>query len=465
MLRVLGPHRWIAFALPLIGCLLTGLGAVGLGALALRFAVQDIVAEREQAAIVIGLAIKRDMERAFAIGIPFNQMVGVPEYFGGILDQNKELRYVAALAPDNAVVFREGISLARLKEVIDKGAVAQLIPVGSRADLSRSDVEGFSNFALKLNHGVERVGTLIIATQPGQVVEQLSENLRPAGLLLLVALAIGLVVALDGLRAALAGPLDEVSGHLGLLARPAFGRLVASGRGDELARCQSSIDRLQFDLYDRYQRLVAYATEVTSAMFDPAGRAGAQAVRAEIVDRFGPGLGRLPVKRDRRFVRDTDGVVLLLAGAAGLGGFALFGPLLWPSGAAGGAVLCGMLLPLPRAASHRVMPFLALVAAALFGAAAIMAFPPMTHIAVVTGAEAMLGLALAATRAYRRDASDRGQGAIFLARVIFAAALAVAAAWLLSETQAFPSLHLALAGAVAAMILGLAALSPSSRGG
>lgn len=463
MLRVLGPHRWIAFALPLIGCLLTGLGAVGFGAFALRIAVQDIVAEREQAAIVIGLTIKRDMENAFAIGIPFGQMVGVPEYFGGILDQNKELRYVAALAPDNAIVFREGISLARLKEVIDKGAVAQLTPVGSRADLSRSDVEGFSNFALQLTHGGERVGTLIVATQPGQVVEQLGENLKPAGLLLLVIIAIGLVVAIDGLRAALAGPLDEVSGHLGLLARPAFGRLVASGRGDELARCQSSIDRLQFDLYDRYQRLVAYATEVTSAMFDPAGRAASQAVRSEIVERFGPGLGSLPVKRERRFVRDADGSVLILAGAAGLGGFALFGPLLWPSAAVGGAAFCAMLLPLPRAGAHRLLPFFALLAAMLFGVAAVVQLAPMTHIGLVAGADGMLGLALAAARAYRRDASDRGQGVIFLARVAFGAAVAIAAAWLLGGTTAFSPLHFALGAAVVAMILGLAALSPSSR--
>jgi hypothetical protein len=435
----------------------TGVAAVAAGAAAalllaaaalaaaVAVVLPDLAGERERTAAVVATSVERSIERALALGVPFDRLAGMPEFLSRILRENPDLRFVAATGADGTIAYWEGVSRHRLQPILDAGALDGAAPVGGRADLVRAEADGFSILALALDAPAGPAGRLLVGTQPRQILEEAALALPDALRILAFAALLGAAAGWAAWAGVAGDRAAEAQSRLGALGGTRIPRLPRPPRRDELGAVEAALDRAALALHDRYRRVLAHAEEVRGAVFDADVAARAAEVERETAAAHGPALAEPPppaaLPRPGRLTRAA--VALSLSAGAAAAAFLALGPPAAAAFVAAAAVVAAT--PIPRETARALGVVGALAAVAGFaGAAAGGAAPdPATAWAsapLVAGA----GLGLAAAALRRHPA--RGDRATPLPPAA-AAAFAAACATLLGP----------LAGSGALLVLGAAA--------
>jgi predicted MFS family arabinose efflux permease len=222
------------------------------------------MARKEQA---VGRILVAQVERAIMLGVPFTELRGTGEFLQDVLDENREINFVAILDSARHVLYFAH-SAEGAESWLSRGTSA------GRPSSTSTAVEELPIMAKGL-----QAGSLLIAWDRRAVGEVNGE----ARWDLLIALAVVVVFSAELIRLLLqgtvVGPIDLVAAMLERVRRGDFTAVTSQTASDEAGTALTAINRLIRHTDFRVSELRAHAEDVADAALDTAV---ADRVRGEV---------------------------------------------------------------------------------------------------------------------------------------------------------------------------------------
>lgn len=186
-------------SLYLLAAISIGVALIGMAQSAWVNIGANLVPELERKTEAVAFSLKDRLIKALDLGIPFESIEGAEEYFGEVLQNNRELAFIALSGPDGTLFHAAGAEENRISDALDK-----VRPRKSRTeseaiwkDLSTDNPNGIGQIvSLPLMQSQILVGHLHLGVQAGHLEGQLAGTRLELFVLLIVAV----IIAIETLR-------------------------------------------------------------------------------------------------------------------------------------------------------------------------------------------------------------------------------------------------------------------------
>jgi predicted MFS family arabinose efflux permease len=259
-------HRLLALTL-----LLLLIGAATFSYTALRLFEADLRPALDRKGQLLAETLARDLERAVTLGVPFDQLVGVPAALDALRSGHEEVSYIAVADPRHVVRHVVGVDAKGLQPLLGLRGTEMTVAMGDSLDSEATiDVEG------------QRLGSVHVGVRQSYARQAQTDVLYDVLVVFLVSLLVTFELLLVLVTLGVAQPLRQVAS---LLARVLAGDLspvpLATAR-DQVGRLLVHLQEQLNGLSQRFDALAAKA----------AGSAGAgaawQKLRDDIAMRLQP---------------------------------------------------------------------------------------------------------------------------------------------------------------------------------
>lgn len=266
---------------------------IGIGILvfeAARRAEIDATPVIEKQGIAVAQSIRATFEHASMLGIPIRDVRGVSEYFGRLLDEYGDLRFIAVVNPLGKILYYEGMGRARLGRLIGQDDIQTVVKSMSGSELAAEGttvvIGDFSVSVLPIGDPQHAEALLYVSVQRSEVTRALMVR----SFEVVTVLFLALLAAVQVLRAAIDGwvwlPLRRLGQHFDNGSAGDFAMLARPRSRDEVAQLALSHNRAVISLGEQRDLFLLTADEVATGSLDGDARTVAQDLTDQINNRL-----------------------------------------------------------------------------------------------------------------------------------------------------------------------------------
>lgn len=206
----------------------------------------ELQPEMSRKALAVGRSVQSQIDRALGYGIPLRELRGLDTYLGGILGNNRDLGYIAVVAPDGKVLDMSGTTPDKL-------------PGGRLEALDASHpVQGYYVTRVAIVGGA----SVLVGIDERYVQGRLREVLFDVLIVLLVSLLVSFELLMFLVIITVSSPLKLLERMMGRVATGDFSRVAATRSSDEIGRFVGLFNVAIDGVNQRYQQLMARVEQV-----------------------------------------------------------------------------------------------------------------------------------------------------------------------------------------------------------
>jgi len=225
---------------------------------------RELLPEIDKKSAVVGRSIATQMGRAVEYGISMNRMVGVNDFLREILEDNRNINYVAVADADGRIVYSLGLRPTMRPELERAPADAGEPPAEGMTRL----IGAYYDTTASIMAGGARVGAVHVGVEQSFVQKQLQEILYD----ILTALVVSLLVTFELLLFLVALNVSNPIRLIQHLVRSAeqgdFSQYAAARSGDEIGRLASAFNETVRRINTHYERLLVQVAEIKAEHYD-----------------------------------------------------------------------------------------------------------------------------------------------------------------------------------------------------
>lgn len=269
------------------------------------------LAEAEAAA----RSIRSDLDRALGYGVPPRELPGVGDYLTERLAILSALRFFLVVDASGQPLYQAGI---------DPPTLAALLPrLPPPARDNPTPAEGLAHLVLPpfilVSAPLENdQGLVLVAVEPGEIIEILLREITRTWPFWLSALLLALAWGWVSVRGAVLEPLTRLARGMSARGEAPFARLLVRRNRDRIGQCLLTFNAIVAGLHARRQAFIAQADDVHQAVFDPRMAEEVLRVKETTLQDLGTAMAEPPLRLVDPRASDGDLFALTLAAAAAL---------------------------------------------------------------------------------------------------------------------------------------------------
>lgn len=213
-----------------------------------------LVPEFDRDAEVIARTVGTEIERAQALGIPFDQIRGVETFLSDHISRNPALVYIAATDAEGQIVFSAGDRLSELAQAANAGRLPSL---GAGPVVENFSTVRNASFALHRHiDGAHAFARLQVGMDRSYAERQISDIRWDVLVVLIVSVLITFELLVFVVDRTVLTPLRLIDHTLREAAQGHWTvRPKSAGRHDEIGRVLTALDDLSRQISQSYQRI------------------------------------------------------------------------------------------------------------------------------------------------------------------------------------------------------------------
>ena len=259
-------QRGLFLRLLLLGSALMLVSQIIISWIALDRFEEALSPQLNQKAVAVGRAITSDIAYAVdQLGIPMHQVVGVNPYFESILDSNPDVQYLSIVDHESKVLFDQNLP----QEVRSNLANSQRLPIESKHSHFNREIGEYLDIRFPIYIDDSPVGNLHVGISSASVRKQLSAIVFEVISVILVSMVITIEFLTLFMSRNILAPAAHVHKVFDAGSKGSFTHRLAMRARNEFGIMVSSLNRLLFELEQRYQDFQFELRELRDAQIDP----------------------------------------------------------------------------------------------------------------------------------------------------------------------------------------------------
>ncbi len=235
--------------------------------IALKGFEQDLKPEINQKSIAVGRALISELSYAVNdLGVPVNELVGVDEYFKGIMDSNSDIRFLAIFDPSShQLLYERNLPEGLLNQIQDNLSNSNTPIEPHRIRV----VDQFVDSEFPIYSGGEPVAILHVGVSGASLQKQLATIFYEVVSVIVVSMVITLEFLMLFMSMQILGPTAHLQRVLEAGSKGIFTDRVQLKPRNEIGVLVASLNRLLYHLEQRYQDFQFELRELRDAQIDP----------------------------------------------------------------------------------------------------------------------------------------------------------------------------------------------------
>ena len=256
-------------------------GQVAVAALAITGFEKVLKPQISQKAGVVGGEVADQI--AFAVddlGIPPEDLVGIPAFLGEILESNADIKYLLMLDPSSRVQYASGLSRESLNRILPD------LPSADSARGTQSEDDDFINVVYPVLADGRVVTVLHVGVSKEYVRGRLSDLLYEAVTVIVVSLIVTLECLMFVVSVRLSVTLALIETILTEGTRGIFGNWIAMRPRDEIGDLASALNRVLRELRRHYEDFRFEVREILDSQIDRNVASRIQALCRQVEEQY-----------------------------------------------------------------------------------------------------------------------------------------------------------------------------------
>ncbi len=258
-------YRAVFYRLLILGGMMVLVGQVIILSIGFKGFEEDLKPELSQKAIAVGRALTTEFSEAInGLGIPLEQLVGVEEYFAGILDSNEDIQFLALADTSPRLLYERNLP----NELADQVLEDSYDSTESAISHQSRQLEEFSDNIFPLFSDGELIATLHVGVSGDVLRKQLASILYEVIAVILVSMVITLELLTMFMSIRMLAPTEHVQKVLEAGAKGRFTNRVLLNARSGIGSMVPSLNRLLYHLEQKYQDFQFELRELRDAQID-----------------------------------------------------------------------------------------------------------------------------------------------------------------------------------------------------
>ncbi|MYB33600.1 MAG: hypothetical protein F4X92_00420, partial [Gammaproteobacteria bacterium] len=279
------PQRGLYIRLLLLGSAIMLLSQVIISWFALDRFEEALSPQLNQKAVAVGTALSSQITYASQeLGIPVNELIGVNDFFQSTLDSNTDLQYLAIVDLNEGVLFQYNTPQGVINSLMEE---LQRHPYGSQGSHFTEEIAEYldSRFPIHVN------GNPVATLHVGVSTENIRRQLFTIVFEIIAVILVSMVATIEILNLFMSRNILAPTAHVHRVfesgSRGTFTPRLAMRARNEFGIMVSSLNRLLYELEQRYQDFHFELRELRDAQIDPRISQKISIVINQTANRFG----------------------------------------------------------------------------------------------------------------------------------------------------------------------------------